>query len=102
MKMTKKIYPDEYYKKKAIKLVVAHLRRKLIDAEHRDADFFEPWLTKMDILLEKDDFILAEYVDMRRELNNLIDSIYDIELRYKVRDSWSSYGKSLDKKAPVK
>jgi len=45
---------------------------------------------------------LSEYVDKRKELNNLIDSIYNIDLRYKVRDSWSSYGKSLDKKAPFK
>ena len=102
MKMTKKVYPDEYYKKKAIKLVVAHLRRKLEDAEHRDAEVFEPWLMQMDSLLEKDEFILSEYVDKRKELNNLIDSIYNIDLRYKVRDSWSSYGKSLDKKAPFK
>ena len=100
--MTKKIYPDEYYKKKAIKLVVAHLRRKLEDAEHREAETFEEWLTKMDSLLEKEEFILAEYVEMRKELNKHIDSIYNIDLRYKVRDSWSSYGKSLDKKAPVK
>ncbi|MFA5340631.1 MAG: hypothetical protein WC332_02525 [Clostridia bacterium] len=100
--MTKKIYPDEYYKKKAIKLVVAHLSRKLEDADHREAETFEEWISKMNSLLEKDEFVLADYVEMRKELNNLIDSIYNIDLRYKVRDSWSSYGKSLDKKAPVK
>ena len=100
--MAKKIYPDEYYKKKAVKLVVAHLRRKLEDAEHSDAETFDDWLLDMDALLEKDDFVLAEYVEMRRKLNNLIDTIYDVRLRYKVRDSWNSFGRSLDKKAPIK
>lgn len=100
--MTKKIYPDEYYKKKAIKLVVAHLRRKLEDMEHKEAGTFESWLTNMDSLLEKDEFVMAEYVEQRKELNNLIDRLYDVDLRYKVRDSWNSFGKSLDKKAPTK
>lgn len=100
--MTKKIYPDEYYKKKAIKLVVAHLRRKLENAENKEADDFEPWLMQMDALLEKDEFLISEYLSMRTELNNLIDRTYNVELRYKVRDSWNSFGKSLDKKAPIK
>jgi endonuclease III-like uncharacterized protein len=100
--MTKKIYTDEYYKRKAIKLVVAHLRRKLDDADHKETEVFDEWLLDMDAILEKDEFIISEYSDMRRTLNNLIDRIYDVDLRYRVRDSWNSFGKGLDKKAPEK
>ncbi len=100
--MSKKIYPDEYYKKKAVKLVVSHLKRKLDDAENKETEIFDNWLFEMDELLQKEDFVMVDYVEMRRQLNNLIDRIYNVDLRYRVRDSWNSFGKSLDKKAPKK
>ena len=98
--MTKKAQTDEYAKKKAVKLVVLHIRKKLDDAGE-EAHEFDKWFDEMDELLSKDeaDFDLHEYYEKRRSLNNHIDCIYDVNLRYKLRDSWISFGKALDKKA---
>jgi len=98
--MTKKAQTDEYAKKKAVKLVVLHIRKKLDDAGE-EAHEFDKWFDEMDELLSKDetDFDIHEYYEQRRSLNNHIDCIYDVNLRYKLRDSWISFGKALDKKA---
>jgi len=52
----------------------------------------------MEKLLEKEEFELAEYMRMRRELNDIIERIMDEEMRFKLRDSWYSFGRALDKK----
>ena len=98
--MTKKVQTDEYAKKKAIKLVVLHIRKKLEEAGE-EAHTIDNWFTEMDELLSlpEEDFDIHTYYDMRRHLNDHIDCIYDVNLRYKLRDSWISFGKALDKKA---
>ena len=98
--MTKKVQTDEHAKKKAVKLVVMHIRKKL-DEAGEEAHEFDQWFSGMEELLEKPEaeFDIHEYYEMRRSLNNHIDCIYDVNLRYKLRDSWISFGKALDKKA---
>lgn len=98
--MTKRIQKDNHAKKKAVKLVVLHIRRKLEDGGE-EAVGFEGWLNDMEDILSKEieEFKIADYYDMRRQLNNNIDCIFDVNLRYKLRDSWMSFGKALDKKA---
>ena len=49
--------------------------------------------------LSEEEFDIHKYYEMRRQLNDHIDCIYDVGLRYKLRDSWISFGKALDKKA---
>ena len=36
---------------------------------------------------------------MRRKLNDVIERTLDEEMRFKIRDSWYSMGRALDKKA---
>ncbi len=98
--MTKKVQTDEYAKKKAIKLVVLHIRKKNEEAGE-EAHELDNWFIEMDklIALPEEEFDIHKYYDMRRQLNDHIDCIYDVNLRYKLRDSWISFGKALDKKA---
>lgn len=98
--MTKKVQTDEYAKKKAIKLVVLHIRKKLEEAGE-EAHALDEWFVGMDELLDmpEEEFNIHKYYDMRRNLNDHIDCIYDVNLRYKLRDSWISFGKALDKRA---
>lgn len=98
--MTKKVQTDEYAKKKAIKLVVLHIRKKSEEAGE-EAHELDQWFVEMDklIALPEEEFDIHKYYDMRRQLNDHIDCIYDVNLRYKLRDSWISFGKALDKKA---
>jgi len=95
--MAKKVQTDENVKRKAVKLVVSHIYKKLED-EGQEAHILDGWLETMEEVLAKEEFILSEYHEMRRKLNDAIDCIYDVELRYKLRDSWVSMGKALDKK----
>lgn len=98
--MTKKVQTDEYAKKKAVKLVVLHVKKKLEEAGE-EAHELDQWFVEMEKLLSitEEDFDIHKYYDMRRQLNDHIDCIYDVNLRYKLRDSWISFGKALDKKA---
>lgn len=98
--MTKIVQTDEYAKKKAVKLVVLHVKKKL-DEAGEEAHEFDQWFIEMEELLSKkeEDFDIHKYYEMRRNLNDHIDCIYDVKLRYKIRDSWISFGKALDKKA---
>ena len=52
----------------------------------------------MDALLEKEEFDIREYHEMRRHFNDVIESTLDANMRMKLRDSWYSMGKALDKK----
>ena len=51
-------------------------------------------------LLEKDGFDRVVYMNMRKELYEAIEWVFDVDLRHKLRNSWYSYGKAMDKKVP--
>jgi len=84
-------------RKKAIKMVIVHIKKK-ISAEFIGSENIKQWVIQMDELLSKKDFIITEYIIMRKKLNDIIESIIDEDIRYKLRDSWFSLGKVLDKK----
>lgn len=88
---------DELVKKKAVKLVIAHLRKK-ITKEYMGMQYLISWLDEMDELLLKEEFEIREYYAMRKQLNSVIESTLDEEMRGKIRNSWHSFGKALDKK----
>lgn len=96
--MTKKIQTDEYIKRKAVKLVVSHMKKK-IEELNEEGHSLDQWISDMEMLVKEEQFDLHTYHEMRKKLNDAIDCIYDIDLRYKLRDSWISMGKALDKKA---
>jgi hypothetical protein len=98
----KKVPTDIDVKRKAVKLVVAHLKKKIPQNEFIGMENITNWIKDMEALLEKEDFILAEYIEMRRDLNDVIERTVDGELRFKLRDSWYSLGKALDKKVKQK
>lgn len=97
-KRTKKVQTDNDVKRKAVKLVIAHLKKK-VAGDFLGSDNINEWISNMEKLLEKPEFNLIEYIEMRRELNDIIERIMDEEMRYKIRDSWYSLGRALDKKA---
>jgi hypothetical protein len=84
-------------RKKAIKMIIVHIKKK-ISTEFIGSENIKQWVVQMDELLTKKDFNITEYVIMRKKLNDIIDSILDEDIRYKLRDSWYSFGKALDKK----
>lgn len=84
-------------KRKAVKLVIAHLRKK-VSKEYMGIEYLIDWLGEMDELLNREDFDIKEYYGMRRQLNSVIESTLDAEMREKIRNSWHSFGKALDKK----
>jgi hypothetical protein len=93
----KKVQTDADVKRKAIKLVIAHLKKK-INREFVGSELIKGWIEEMDKLLAKPEFNLAEYMEMRRELNDVIERTLDEEMRFKFRDSWYSLGRAFDKK----
>lgn len=97
-KNTEKQISDFEVKKKAVKLVVAHLKKK-VSREYMGIEYLIDWFAEMDELLEKEEFDLKEYYAMRRQLNSVVESTLDEEMRGKIRNSWQSFGKALDKKA---
>jgi hypothetical protein len=97
-KSTKKQLTDADVKRKAVKLVVAHLKKKA-SKEFMGIDYLMDWLEEMDALLMKEEFDIREYHRMRRQFNDVIESTLDGVMRKKLRDSWYSMGKALDKKA---
>lgn len=99
--VAKKVITDEDVKRKAVKLVIAHLKRK-VSAEFLGSEHINNWICEMDTLLAKPEFNIVEYIEMRRNLNAIIERIMDEEMRFKVRDSWYSLGRALDKKAKRK
>lgn len=84
-------------KRKAVKLVVAHLKKK-VSREYLGMEYLIDWLDEMDELLKKEDFDIKEYYTMRKQLNSVVESTLDEEMRGKIRNSWQSFGKALDKK----
>lgn len=95
---TKKVQTDIDVKRKAVKLVISHMKKKVSTTEYVGSEYIHEWITDMDKLLEKEEFILKEYIEMRRNLNDIIERTVDEEMRFKLRDSWYSLGKALDKK----
>lgn len=93
----KKIQTDADVKKKAVKLVISHLKKKLSRDFVGSEQVFE-WVEEMEKLLMKEEFELVEYVRMRKSLNDVIERTLDEEIRFKLRDSWYSFGRALDKK----
>jgi hypothetical protein len=92
---------DNDIKRKAVKLVVAHIRKKLPE-DYDGETGLDAWLENIDALLDKEEFVIGEYYEMRNELNDVVDCMINDELRYKLRDSWYSFGKALEKKKKPK
>ena len=89
---------DADVKRKAVKLVVVHIRKKMEDKEFDGREYIDEWLSEIDELLTKEEFEKAEYMEMRRKFNDALERTMDIDMRNKFRDSWYSFGKALDKK----
>lgn len=89
---------DNGVKKKAIKLIIAHLKKK-VSKKYMGIEYLVEWLEEMDALLRDEEFNIKEYHRMRKQLNSVIESTLDEEMRTKIRNSWHSFGKALDKKA---
>jgi|GEM_PF-144338 len=101
-KTVKKVQTDNDVKRKAVKLVVAHLRKKLPEKDFIGKEHIISWIEGMEEILLKDEFVMVEYIQMRRSLNDIIERTVDEELRFKLRDSWYSLGKAFDKKVKQK
>ena len=95
--MEKKVMTDADVKKKAVKSVVAHIRKK-IDREFEGQEHILRWLEEMEALLEKEGFEKPDYIQMRKDLNDVIERTLDGDMRLRLRDSWYSFVKALDKK----
>lgn len=98
----KKVQTDIDVKRKAVKLVIAHLKKKLPEQEFIGSDHITDWLADIEKLLEKQEFNMIEYIEMRHNLNDVIERTVDEEIRFRLRDSWYSLGKALDKKVKLK
>lgn len=96
-KSKKKQLTDADVKKKAVKLVVAHLKKKAA-VEFMGIDYLLDWVEDMDALLQNEEFDVRECHRMRKQFNDVIESTLDETMRRKLRDSWFSMGKALDKK----
>ncbi len=97
----KKVITDIDVKRKAVKLVIVHLKKK-IPEDFIGSDHITGWITEMEELLAKPEFIMAEYLEKRKNLSYIIDGLLDEQIRIKLRDSWYSLGKALDKKVKIK
>ncbi len=97
MARAKKILTDADVRRKAIKLVISHLKRK-IPEDYLGSEHINNWLAEMDELLKKEEFDILEYIEMRRKLNDIIERTLDEDIRFKLRDSWYSLGKAMAKK----
>ena len=101
-KKAKKVLTDNDVKRKAVKLVIAHLKRKLPENEFSGKQQVLDWINDMEELLAKEEFVIVDYIAMRRNLNDIIERTFDEEMRFRLRDSWYSMGKALDKKVKQK
>src|SRR5690554_3656218 len=97
-KAPKKVQTDADVKRKAVKLVIAHMKRKLPE-DTTGLELVLGWITEMEEVLSKEEFDILEYIEMRKSLNDVIERTLDEELRFKLRDSWYSFGKALERKA---
>lgn len=97
----KKEITDADLQKKSVKLVVMHLKKK-IDEDEPGINQVIDWMNKMEKILEKEDFDRSEYLEMRKQLYNAIEWVFDADVRAKLRSSWYSFGKAMEKKVPRK
>lgn len=88
-------------KRKAVKLVITHLKKKLNSFENINRAPMDMWISKVEALLAKDEFILSDFIEVKKDLNDIIERTYDPDLRFKLRDSWFGFGKALEKKAKI-
>jgi hypothetical protein len=98
----RKVQTDIDVKRKAVKLVIAHLKKKLPEGDFIGSDHITGWIADIEKLLEKQEFNMIEFIEMRRNLNDVIERTVDEEIRFRLRDSWYSLGKALDKKVKLK
>ena len=98
----KKVQTDIDVKRKAVKLVIAHLKKKLPEEEFIGSEHITDWIADIEKLLEKQEFNMIEFIEMRHNLNDVIERTVDEEMRFRLRDSWYSLGKALDKKVKQK
>ncbi|MDQ2087818.1 hypothetical protein RBH29_15410 [Herbivorax sp. ANBcel31] len=94
----RKVQTDADAKRKAVKLVISHLKKK-VSKDFMGSEHIHKWIEEMEELLKKPEFEFIEYVQMRKDLNDVIERTLDEEMRFKLRDSWYSLGRALDKKA---
>lgn len=99
-KQIKNMQTDTDVKRKAIKQVVAHIKKK-ITSEYVGKEHIEEWLTQIEEIMAKDEFNFRDYIQARKSLNDIIERTLDEEMRFKLRDSWYSLGKALEKKAKL-
>lgn len=90
---------DAALQKKSIKLVVMHLEKKIAPDTPGIGNVLV-WLDEMNELLAREDFVKADYIKMRKKLYDAIEWVPDTETRHRLRNSWYSFGKALEKKAP--
>jgi len=99
-KQIKNMQTDTDVKRKAIKQVVAHIKKK-ITSEYVGSEHIKEWLIQIEEIIAKDEFNIRDYILARKSLNDIIERTLDEEMRYKLRDSWFSLGKALEKKAKL-
>ena len=94
-----RVLTDNDVKKKAVRLVISHLKKKLT-YEFVGIDHLREWIENAEKFIDENEFVISEYYALRTSLNDVIERITDENMRFKVRDSWFSMGRALDKKAP--
>lgn len=99
-KQVAKIQTDTDVKRKAIKQVVIHIKKKITE-DYVGSDHLMEWINQIEELLTKEDFNIKEYIQARKNLNDIIERTLNEEIRFKLRDSWYSLGKALEKKAKI-
>ena len=99
-KRSNKMQTDTDAKRKAIKQVVFHIKKKAA-SEYVGIDHLKDWISNIEEIISKEEFVIKDYIEARKSLNDIIERTLDEEMRFKLRDSWFSLGKALEKKAKV-
>ena len=97
----KKIVTDFDVKRKAVKLVISHLKKKLFTTDNNRTSI-DLWIEQVEKLLKQEEFVVRDYIEIRKDLNDIIERTMDEETRFKLRDSWYSFGKALEKKVKIR
>jgi hypothetical protein len=92
---------DDDVRRKALKSVLMHMRKKLPE-NFEGLEHFNEWADEFEALLDKEEFDKASFYGARKKLNDIIERTVDGDTRIKLRDSWFSMGKALDKKVKPK
>ena len=88
---------DAVLQKKSVKSVVMHLEKKVSPDIPGSANLFN-WIAEMNRLLDEDGYDKTKYLEMRKKLNEAIGWITDVYVRNRLRNSWMSFGKAMEKK----